>query len=697
MAGLDVNYLDAVRDLLYNKKPKPQEAVKKRKKSDLEPSGSGGPSGAPTSKLSLQASPLNTQDSAELETKPKKHKELQKHDESMFQERERVKFKIKKKEKVSAAQVHQRNLKKSPDKQQNGGSTSWATETLQNPVKPQKKSPEHDFYDDHSVTVKGLSFTKLCSPFRSPKLLNTNFVIPKKHLIRSPEATKELTPVTPVNDSARKENGVKKVILPDNTIITIIDFNETVYFNGASVVRVLWGEIEVLGAVINANQGEKAVYSPRGSSLLYLKNTRKLPGETTRKLQQLLPLLKEDITFQECCAVVQLKQLINNHSVDFLQRHISQKIFPDKMCDFELSGAFSLIKDTSEWRGVVKTMGGDSRVAICGGKGVGKSTLLRYCINSLLGRFEKVVVVDLDPGQSEFFPPGCLSITTVTEMVLGPNYTHLQTPDCAVLSHINMAHDVRKYLNAVKYLLNRLTATALPVLINFPGFTQGLGLDMSVKALKWCQPNRVIEIKSKNPQKNYVIDLKSKNVNPIGMFGENEEIAVSYAYTKLDSLAEKGGAWSLEARQAREFSVLSYFGRMTSQTVRHLTSCQIAMININISALNFVNHDGNTISPLVVNANVVALCQPEPTGLYICHGFGFVRGLDLDNNTLVLLTPEPFERLNSVTHLVLSSVTAPPSLLMHADGVKGCVPYVSFGTLVDLGQLTKRPYLPPRK
>lgn len=210
-----------------------------------------------------------------------------------------------------------------------------------------------------------------------------------------------------------------------------------------------------------------------------------------------------------------------------------------------------------------------------------------------------------------------------------------------MLSHINMAHDVRKYLNAVKYLLNRLTATALPVLINFPGFTQGLGLDMSVKALKWCQPNRVIEIKSKNPQKNYVIDLKSKNVNPIGMFGENEEVTVSYAYTKLDSLAEKGGAWSLEARQAREFSVLSYFGRMTSQTVRHLTSCQIAMIkcvyfmvllhritfnllnfSINISALNFVNHDGNTISPLVVNANVVALCQPEPTGLYICHGFG---------------------------------------------------------------------------
>lgn len=439
MAGLDVNYLDTVRDLLYNKKTKPQETVKKRKKSDLKPSGSGGPPGiikpseAPTSsegkksKLSLQASPLNTQDRAEIETKPKKHNKLQKHDEIMFQEREPVKFKIKKKEKVSVAQIHQ------------SGNTSWATETLKNPVKPLKQSL-HNFYDDRSVTVKGLSFTKLCSPFLTTKPLKTNFVIPKKHLVRSPEPTesptKELTVITPepvveqLIESPKKQNEVKKVILSDNTIITILDFNQTVYFNGVSVIKVLYGEIEVLGAVIDANHGEKPVYSPRGSSLLYLKNTRKLPGEDSKSLLQILPqeLLKEDITFQEDCALVQWK-LLKNHSVDFLQRYISQKIFPEKMCDFELSGAFGRIKDTSEWRGVIKTIQGDSRVAICGGKGVGKSTFLRYCINSLLGRFEKVVVVDLDPGQSEFFPPGCLSITTVTEMVLGPNYTHLQTPD----------------------------------------------------------------------------------------------------------------------------------------------------------------------------------------------------------------------------------------------------------------------------
>lgn len=147
-----------------------------------------------------------------------------------------------------------------------------------------------------------------------------------------------------------------------------------------------------------------------------------------------------------------------------------------------------------------------------------------------------------------------------------------------MLSHINMAHDVRKYIEAVKYLLNQLTTGDVPVLINFSGFTQGIGLTISATVLKLLQPNRVIEIKGKNVQKNYAIDLTGKNVNRIGMLEGNEEMSVSYEYTKLESLAEKSGAWSLEARQAREFCVLSYFGRMMSENVRQLTSCDISMI-----------------------------------------------------------------------------------------------------------------------
>lgn len=72
-----------------------------------------------------------------------------------------------------------------------------------------------------------------------------------------------------------------------------------------------------------------------------------------------------------------------------------------------------------------------SRGVICGGKGVGKSTFLRYYVNQLL-EDGPLLVIDLDPGQSEFTVAGIVSATVVSAPLLGPNYTHLKTPDMYV-------------------------------------------------------------------------------------------------------------------------------------------------------------------------------------------------------------------------------------------------------------------------
>lgn len=53
-----------------------------------------------------------------------------------------------------------------------------------------------------------------------------------------------------------------------------------------------------------------------------------------------------------------------------------------------------------------------SRLLAVGGKGVGKSTFLRYFANRLLkesGGGSSVLYVDLDPGQAEMTIPGKLS------------------------------------------------------------------------------------------------------------------------------------------------------------------------------------------------------------------------------------------------------------------------------------------------
>lgn len=43
-----------------------------------------------------------------------------------------------------------------------------------------------------------------------------------------------------------------------------------------------------------------------------------------------------------------------------------------------------------------------------------------------------VLVIDLDPGQAEFTVAGNISATVVTTPLLGPNYTHLKTPEMYV-------------------------------------------------------------------------------------------------------------------------------------------------------------------------------------------------------------------------------------------------------------------------
>lgn len=73
---------------------------------------------------------------------------------------------------------------------------------------------------------------------------------------------------------------------------------------------------------------------------------------------------------------------------------------------------------------------------------------------------------------------------------------------------------------------------------------------------------------------------------------------------------------------------------------------------------------------------------------------GVVRGIDLSTNEIFLITPEPSNTLESITHLIYGSVNLPPSVYMTADDVNGVVPYVSLGTLTSFSSIPKRTHLP---
>lgn len=99
----------------------------------------------------------------------------------------------------------------------------------------------------------------------------------------------------------------------------------------------------------------------------------------------------------------------------------------------------------------------ESRLMVTGGKGVGKSTLLRYMLNRHLEKFPRALLIDLDIGQPELFVPQTVSCTVVDAPLLGPGIFCKKQPDIAfVVGHVNVVMCAEQYARAVKKIAGLL-------------------------------------------------------------------------------------------------------------------------------------------------------------------------------------------------------------------------------------------------
>ncbi|XP_075223814.1 polynucleotide 5'-hydroxyl-kinase nol9-like isoform X2 [Lycorma delicatula] len=96
-----------------------------------------------------------------------------------------------------------------------------------------------------------------------------------------------------------------------------------------------------------------------------------------------------------------------------------------------------------------------SRTILCGGSGVGKSTLLRYLVNRSLSSWDKVLVIDFDPGQSEFTVPGCVSAFLINTPLLGPNFTHISNPLRSFFyGSVDVIHNLKFYFICIQNVID---------------------------------------------------------------------------------------------------------------------------------------------------------------------------------------------------------------------------------------------------
>ncbi|KAF5304256.1 hypothetical protein FQA39_LY09783 [Lamprigera yunnana] len=482
-----------------------------------------------------------------------------------------------------------------------------------------------------------------------------------------------------VKSTVEDATKVQYIYLAD-VVIIILPHSSTTYFYGLMTVEVLHGAVEVLGYTLNNSSGVKELFSPRGCSCLYLKNKGEhhpiLLEQLSLKLVQHTGAEKICNRIKESDCVLLCKK-IDSIEVDFLVNHIPQEIYPD-LKFLKCVKNDSCIQINSQWDALIKDMNTNSKVLLAGGKGVGKSTMMRYMINKLLMDNDEVTVIDLDPGQPEFTVPGCISISNIREPIFGPNFTHLRDPKvCLFIPNIDISRQPHQYIKVVIELMTYYeNISRKPTIVNFMGFTRGLGLHLFSSTVVSVKPTCIIEIRSSNVKKNFTEEISAEVINKhINVLTQFLLPFSDFQIITLQSMSDQKIGWQLQPRQIREMCVLSYLGRVMNKNEMYLANVTNFLYVISLSSINLICKD-TPVSPAIVNGNVVALCS-STSNSYICYGWGVVRALNFEAEELYLLTPVAENVLSQVTTLILGSVTLPPSVIMNTSNADALIPYVS--------------------
>ncbi|GAB1215075.1 Polynucleotide 5'-hydroxyl-kinase grc3 [Aspergillus terreus] len=223
-----------------------------------------------------------------------------------------------------------------------------------------------------------------------------------------------------------------------------------------------------------------------------------------------------------------------------------------------------------QWSSAIKSLsqkGGKLRALICGPKGSGKSTFSRYLLNHLLSpapqtepsycNTDGVAFLDLDPGQPEFAPMGQIYLAHLRSPVFGPPFSHPSlegSQDGTVIRahHIGASSpkdDPDHYVLAATDLMDRYRALLAsypqcPLIINYPGWIFGLGLEVATWLVRSLGLSDVIYMSEKGP---------AEVVEPLGQAAAAARIPLTTLPSQPTDFVSRSSA------QLRSMQMQSYF------------------------------------------------------------------------------------------------------------------------------------------
>ncbi|KAM4015376.1 polynucleotide 5'-hydroxyl-kinase NOL9 [Anomaloglossus baeobatrachus] len=361
-------------------------------------------------------------------------------------------------------------------------------------------------------------------------------------------------------------------------------------------------------------------------------------------------------------------------------------------------------------------------IFVCGPKNVGKSTFNRYLINQLLQHIPRIDYLDCDLGQTEFTPPGCISLIHVTKPVLGPPFTQQRDPHKMVyFGDTTCEQDMERFIESVKYVITGYKRNH-PLIINTMGWVKGFGLLLLIDLIHLLSPSHIVQMTLKD---NNMMELltpeyirnssgfmtksqaqcRHRNLN---YFDDEEEAECRHQphpktlkqHHLIHIESDFNGAgdtnnmlchnWIL-----RDLAMSGYISKLQQfdpDQIIPLNGLLPYEVPFNSVALRVIHTD---VAPshimYSVNASWVGLCHIlddidrqdsgpvllTQTPICDCLGFGIIRGVNIKKKIYHILTPLPPETLRLVNCLLIGNVSIPHSIFKHQPGVQGDVPYVT--------------------
>ena len=251
---------------------------------------------------------------------------------------------------------------------------------------------------------------------------------------------------------------------------------------------------------------------------------------------------------------------------------------------------------------------------------MGKSTFVRFTINSLLNRFDEVACLDLDPGQPEFTLPSCISLTIVNKPILGPPYFHRNSIKPIWQKQVFLGENsvdmlLEFYVKKVESLITEGKSKQIPIVVNTMGYVTRLASDIMVDLLRAIQPTHVLTLESRNYDENFPQKLTPLCISSRRGLGHVQNWQEpDFDLTGIPSTA--GSSHKFHNKNMRDLRIMSYFSSLWPVGETDLTkdnmkdSIEVPFSSVALCDLSYFESSESPCSILPrMNGCLIALCR----------------------------------------------------------------------------------------